>query len=164
MDFQEALLRNPLAEHLFSPNISDEVQRDAAQRRCQRRHSDVQQKMPAVLIDIRCDYKIDGHSQQRTVGKRNHEYAPDPEHLHHPQDPDRIARQYVFNSLQWKVSVRDRNRSVSRAQVMTFWDTCPRTPSSGECSADKYPLPDVAPAYPPAGFSCYHRSPCVNCS
>ena len=52
MNFQKALLRNPLAQHFLAAQIADDVQRNAAQRGAQRRHRDVKQKPRVVLIDV----------------------------------------------------------------------------------------------------------------
>ncbi len=102
MDLQKALLRNPLAQYFFASQVTHDVQRNAAQRRTQRRHRDVDQKPRVVFIHVPGNDKIYRHAQQGTVGEGNHKRAPDPKHLHQAQDPSRIARQYVSDALQGK--------------------------------------------------------------
>ena len=42
MDLQETLFRNPLAQDFLPAQISDNVKRNAAERRSERRHCDVE--------------------------------------------------------------------------------------------------------------------------
>ena len=105
MDLQKALFRNALAQNLFPSPISDEVKRNAAQGRSKGCHGNVKQHPPAILVDVRCDNKIDWHADQGAIRKSDDEYTPDSEHFHESQDPRRVARQNVSDFFQAEYSV-----------------------------------------------------------
>lgn len=100
MDFEEALFRNSLAQNFFPAGITDEIQRNTAQRRAKGSHRYVKKKALAILVDVGCDDSVNRHTEQRAVRKSDDEYTPDSEHFQKAPDPRGVARQKMSDGFQ----------------------------------------------------------------
>lgn len=100
VNFEKPFFGDAFAQHSFSACVPDQIQRDAAQRRSQSRDDYVEEHPAAILIDVRCDHKIDGHADQSAVGKGDHEHTPDPEYLHQAENPYGVLLQDLLNGFQ----------------------------------------------------------------
>lgn len=113
VNFFEALRGNALAQDGFATDVSDDVQRNAAQRGPHRSEQHVNEKSRPMLIDIGCHDGIDRHAEQRAVGERDDKDAPYPEHREQAPYPCRVAPQELCDRLQRKTVYVKKNQRVS---------------------------------------------------
>ncbi len=91
-------------------------------RRSERSHRDVKERPFAILMHIGGNDEIDWHAQEGAVGKSDYKRTPDPQQLHQPENPRRIARQNVSNCFQGKqlVYVIELIESAAELSGLTF--------------------------------------------
>jgi len=100
MNLLEAFFRNTLPQNFLAAEIADKIERNAAERRAQRRHHHVEEKPAPVLKHIGRDDRVDGHAEQSGINPRDGEDAPDAERLEQCPNPRCIARKKMSDRLQ----------------------------------------------------------------
>jgi hypothetical protein len=100
VEFLEAFGRNAFPQQLLAAFVADQVNDDTAQCRSGRGQKDIQQKAPAVLIDIGSNHRVHRQAEKGRIHGGNQEHAPRAQRLQQRPQEGAVAEKDVLNSLQ----------------------------------------------------------------
>src|SRR5689334_22369590 len=102
----EFCARYPLQQQNLTPSVTDPVKQDAACRRPSCGQQRIEKRMRAILINVSRNHRIKRYTEESGINSRHGEYCPRAQRLKQRPHESDIARDEMFQDIQWGTSSR----------------------------------------------------------